>query len=87
MFRPKLCVKVWDLWASGEFEKAQEMQKILSRADWVLTKSAVAGTKAAIELEFGYGGYPRRPLPRISEEDRKKIKQGISEGMKLEQSL
>jgi L-threo-3-deoxy-hexylosonate aldolase len=84
---PKLCVKVWDLWASGDFEKAQEMQKILSRADWVLTKSAVAGTKAAIEMEFGYGGFPRRPLQRLSEEERKKVKEGIAEGMNVENSL
>lgn len=84
---PKLCVKVWNLWASGEYDKAQELQKILSRCDWVLTKSSIAGTKAAIETEFGYGGHPRRPLQRVSEEDRKKIKEGIAEAMKLEQGL
>ena len=63
------------------------MQKTLSRADWVLTKSAIAGTKAAIEMEFGYGGFPRRPLPRLTEEESKKIKNGIQEGMKIESSL
>lgn len=84
---PKLCVKVWNLWASGQYEKAQELQKLLSHCDWVLTKSSIAGTKAAIELEFGYGGHPRRPLQRVGDEDRQKIKDGISEAMKLEASL
>ena len=84
---PKLSVKVWDLWASGEYEKAMEMQKVLSKCDWVLTKSAIAGTKAAIELEFGYGGYPRRPLQRLDEQQKKDIKEGIAEAMKLEHSF
>jgi L-threo-3-deoxy-hexylosonate aldolase len=64
-----------------------ELQKILSRADWVLTKSAIAGTKAAIELEFGYGGYPRRPLPKLNEAETRSIKDGIREGMEMEKSL
>ena len=84
---PKLCVKVWNLWALGNYEKAMELQKVLSKGDWVLTKAAVAGTKAAIELEFGYGGYPRRPLQRLSEEERKKIKGGIADAMKIEHTL
>ncbi|EMD00610.1 hypothetical protein BAUCODRAFT_28953 [Baudoinia panamericana UAMH 10762] len=84
---PKLCVKVWELCTKGDLKKAQELQKVLSKGDWVLTKTAIAGTKAAIEMEFGYGGYPRRPLPRLSEEERKKIKTGISEAMKVEHGL
>jgi len=84
---PKLCVRVWDLWVQKKYDEAVELQKLLSKADWVLTKGAIAGTKAAIEMEFGYGGYPRRPLLRLSEEDRKKTKEGIAEAMKLEHSL
>lgn len=53
----------------------------------MLTKAAIAGTKAAIEMEFGYGGYPRRPLLRLTEEQRKHIKEGISEAMKIEHGL
>ena len=85
--RPKLCVKVWDLWAAGQYDKAHELQNVLSRADWVLTKSSIVGTKAAIEVEFGYGGYPRRPLQRLSEQERQKVKEGIAEAMKIEQGL
>ncbi|KAF2773925.1 dihydrodipicolinate synthetase-like protein [Teratosphaeria nubilosa] len=84
---PKLCVKVWNLCAEGKWDEAAELQKVLSKGDWVLTKTAIAGTKAAIELEYGYGGYPRRPLQRLSEEEYKQIKAGISEAMKIERSL
>lgn len=84
---PKLCVKVWKLWGEGKYEEAVEMQKVLSKGDWVLTKAAIPGTKAAIEMEYGYGGFPRRPLQRLSEEERQKVKEGIAEAMKLERSL
>ncbi|KAK3669680.1 L-threo-3-deoxy-hexylosonate aldolase [Recurvomyces mirabilis] len=84
---PKLCVKVWNSFQEGKYEEAMELQKVLSKGDWVLTKAAIAGTKAAIELEFGYGGYPRRPLQRLNEEQRKQIKSGIADAMKLEHSL
>lgn len=84
---PKLCVKVWNLWTEGKYEEAMELQKVLSTGDWVLTKTAIPGTKAAIEMEYGYGGYPRRPLQRLGEEELKKIKAGIAEAMKVERSL
>lgn len=84
---PKLNVKVWNLWAEGKYEEAMELQKVLSKADWVLSKLAIAGTKAAIEMEFGYGGFPRRPLQRLSEEERRWVKEGIAEAMKIENSL
>ncbi|TKA77010.1 L-threo-3-deoxy-hexylosonate aldolase [Friedmanniomyces simplex] len=84
---PKLCVKVWNLWQEGKYDEAIEMQKMLSKGDWVLTKSAIAGTKAAIEMEYGYGGFPRRPLQRLSEEQRKQVQDGIAQAMKVERSL
>lgn len=84
---PKLCVKVWTLWAEGKYDEAMELQKVLSTGDWVLTKAAIPGTKAAIEMEYGYGGYPRKPLQRLSEERRQQVKQGIAEAMKIEKSL
>lgn len=84
---PKLCVRVWTLWREGKYDEALELQKILSKGDWVLTKAAIPGTKAAIEMEYGYGGFPRKPLQRLSEEGRQKVKQGIAEAMKIEKSL
>lgn len=80
-------MEVWKLWKEGKYAEAMERQKVLSKGDWVLTKSAIAGTKAALDMEFGYGGYPRRPLQRLSEAQRVEIKEGIAEAMKVEGSL
>lgn len=84
---PKLCVKVWDLWVQGKYDESMELQQVLSKGDWVLTKAAIPGTKAAIEMEYGYGGFPRRPLSRLSEDQRQHVKQGIAEAMKIEKTL
>jgi L-threo-3-deoxy-hexylosonate aldolase len=84
---PKTCVKVWDLYTKGKKEEAFELQKILSKGDWVLTKAAIAGTKSAIQSYFGYGGYPRRPLKRLDEVRTKGIREGVEEVMKVEKSL
>ncbi|EPE05030.1 dihydrodipicolinate synthase [Ophiostoma piceae UAMH 11346] len=84
---PKVCARVWNLYAEGKTEEAAALQKVLSRGDWFLTKAAVAGTKQAIQAYFGYGGYPRRPLPRTAEARINAIKEGIAEVMAVEKSL
>jgi L-threo-3-deoxy-hexylosonate aldolase len=84
---PRTCVKVWDLWARGKYDEAVAMQKVLSKGDWVLTKAAIPGTKSAIESYYGYGGYPRRPLKRLSPEQVERVKKGVAEVMELEKSL
>lgn len=84
---PKVCVKVWNLWAEGKYDEALELQKLLSKGDWVLTKAAIPGTKSAIQSYFGYGGYPRRPLKRLSQEKVKAVAEGIREVMEVENKL
>ncbi|KAL4954491.1 hypothetical protein BDW69DRAFT_205175 [Aspergillus filifer] len=84
---PKLCVKVFQLWEQGKFTEAMEAQGLLSQADWVLTKAAIPGTKSAIQSYYGYGGYPRRPLARLSEGQIKAVADGIKEAMEVELSL
>ncbi|KAF5131018.1 L-threo-3-deoxy-hexylosonate aldolase [Metarhizium anisopliae] len=84
---PKVCARVWNLYADGKKDEAQALQKILSRGDWPLTKAAIAGTKQAIQMHFGYGGYPRRPLKRLDEARLKAIEEGIREVMEIEKSL
>ena len=84
---PKTCVKVWNLWTEGKFEEAFELQKVLSKGDWVLTKAAIPGTKSAIQSYYGYGGYPRRPLKRLSKEKADAVAEGIREVMEVEKSL
>lgn len=84
---PKTCVKIWDLYTEGKMDEAFELQKVLSKGDWVLTKAAIAGTKSAIQSYYGYGGYPRRPLKRLDEVRTASIREGIAEVMKVEKSL
>ncbi|KAF3908692.1 hypothetical protein AA313_de0208812 [Arthrobotrys entomopaga] len=84
---PKLCVHVFNLFKEGKIDEAIKMQKILSKGDWVLTKAAIPGTKSAIQSYFGYGGYPRRPLRRLTEEETKAVKDKIADIMEVEMSL
>lgn len=84
---PKVCAKVWNLYAEGKTDEAIVLQKVLSRGDWFLTKAAIAGTKQAIQTYFGYGGYPRRPLKRLESARVEFIAEGIKEVMAVEKSL
>ncbi|KAK2757118.1 4-hydroxy-2-oxoglutarate aldolase, mitochondrial [Arachnomyces sp. PD_36] len=84
---PRVCVRIFDLWSNGQVAEAIELQKVLSTGDWVLTKAAIPGTKGAIQSYYGYGGYPRRPLKRLSAEQTKAVEEGIREVMEVENSL
>lgn len=84
---PRTCVKVWNLWAEGKVDEALKLQRVLSKGDWVLTKAAIPGTKSAIQSYYGYGGYPRRPLKRLDQEQVDAVKEGIREVMEIEKSL
>lgn len=84
---PKVCVRVWNLYAQGKRDEAQELQKVLSKCDWVLTKAAIAGTKQAIQSYFGYGGHPRRPLKRLDKMKVLAIEEGVREVMEIEKTL
>lgn len=84
---PKTCVRVWDLASQGKYAEAFELQKVLSKGDWVLTKAAIPGTKSAIQSYYGYGGFPRRPLKRLPEDKVKAVAEGIREVMDVEKSL
>ncbi|KAJ6033670.1 uncharacterized protein N7446_008036 [Penicillium canescens] len=84
---PRLCVRIFTLWSEGRLTEAIEAQQQLSAADWVLTKAAIPGTKGAIQSYYGYGGFPRRPLARLSEEQTKTIANKIKPAMDVELSL
>jgi len=84
---PKVCVKVFNLFAEGKIAEAQKVQALLATGDWVMTKTAIPGTKSALQTYYGYGGYPRQPLQRLSEEKVKEVADGIKPLMDLEMSL
>jgi len=84
---PKACVQVYNLFAQDKFEEARQAQVRLSKGDWVLTKAAIPGTKSALQSYFGYGGYPRQPLRKLSDEQTAAVKEGIKDLMEWEASL
>lgn len=84
---PRLCVRIFTLWSEGRLAEAIEAQQELSAADWVLTKAAIPGTKSAIQSYYGYGGYPRRPLGRLSDEQAKAVADKITGAMEVELAL
>lgn len=84
---PRTCVQIFNLWSSGRIAEAVELQKLLSAGDWVLSKTTIPGTKSAIQSYYGYGGYPRRPLRRLSEAEVKSVADGIKEAMEVELKL
>ncbi|TKX18774.1 L-threo-3-deoxy-hexylosonate aldolase [Elsinoe australis] len=84
---PKMCVKVWELWKEGKWEEAIKLNEELAKADWILTRTAIPGTKAAIEIAYGYGGVPRRPLKPLDAEKHKELEMLVKKYLKTEQSL
>jgi len=46
--------------------EAQTLQGIVARADHTIAKTGISGTKYVLEKAYGYGGFPRRPLPPIA---------------------
>lgn len=84
---PKMCVKVWELWEQGKWEEAIKLNEELAKADWILTRTAIPGTKAAIEIAYGYGGVPRRPLKPLDAEKHKELETLVKKYLKTEQSL
>ncbi|KAJ4130477.1 4-hydroxy-2-oxoglutarate aldolase, mitochondrial [Fusarium falciforme] len=84
---PRTCAKVFDLWQQGRVEEAREMQAVLARGDWEHTARGISGTKAALNVLFGYEGNPRRPLKNLSEAAVAEMRSGLEELAGLEEEL
>lgn len=84
---PKYCVRVWDLCRRGEWDEAMRMQKGLARADAYLNKGGVPVTKAALNEIVGYGGFARRPLPKIEGDQATEVMFDLHEALEVEDSL
>lgn len=84
---PRFCVRVWELCEKGEMGEARRLQKMLAKADWVLTKGGVGGTKAALRKYFGYGGVPRRPLTDTEPRESDEMWRSLQEAFEVEMSL
>ncbi|EGE02353.1 dihydrodipicolinate synthetase [Trichophyton equinum CBS 127.97] len=84
---PHLCVEIFNLWKQGKMAEAVEVQKILSDGDWIMSKYTIPGTKFAIQVCYGYGGYPRAPMPRLTEAQEKEVTDKIKPAMAIEMRL
>ena len=84
---PRACVRVYNLAVDGKLEEAMRAQHELAEADWSLTKRAIPGFKAILESYHGYGGSPREPMARLSEEDAEKLCDEVKWMMDMEKSL
>lgn len=60
---PDVCVEIFRLFGSGEFERAERLQEELTPlASAVTTKYGIGGLKAALDLARFHGGAVRAPL-------------------------
>lgn len=84
---PRSCIKTIELYNSGNYLEAQEMQEIVSQGDWTAIQGGVVGVKAGLQAWMGYGGYARSPLPKPSAEEMKAWKEGFRALVLLEKSL
>jgi 4-hydroxy-2-oxoglutarate aldolase len=60
---PEMCVALYDLFQSGEIDKARALQNVLLKASKVIqSEHAIAGIKFAMDQRGYHGGIPRSPL-------------------------
>jgi dihydrodipicolinate synthase/N-acetylneuraminate lyase len=72
-------IEMLTLVMNGELAKAQEMQKRLNNADWLVLSRGAAGIKAAMNL-LGYEGtQPRRPSTALSDAENSRLKAAMTE--------
>ena len=84
---PKAAVRLVELYAQGKITEAQKLQAVVARGDWAAISGGIIGTKSAMETYFGYGGYGRKPLPRVGKQEAVKYAEGFKELVDLEKSL
>lgn len=84
---PRACVRVMELYESGQVVEAQKLQAVVARADWVAIKGGFVAVKSALQSYRGYGGLPRRPCVAPSEKGAAALKEEFAEGVELERSL
>jgi 4-hydroxy-2-oxoglutarate aldolase len=84
---PKACVKLVDLFETGQIKEARKLQAIIARGDWAAIQGGIVGTKAAMLAHFGYGGYCRKPLPRPGKDEVNRWRDAFDEVVRLENAL
>ncbi len=77
---PEACCALYTLFEKGELSRARDLyRRLLSLNRSVSGTYAVAGVKAAMELNGFYGGEPRLPLLPMNIEQRRRLAQAVEE--------
>ena len=82
---PKLHVQLFELYREGKLDDAVKLQALLGQSDWELGKlGSIAGIKAIVSKEFGYGEpHVRGPLSPLDSERLASIG-GLAEAIETE---
>lgn len=71
---PEMCVTLYDLYRSGEIDKARALQNVLLKASKIIqSEHAIAGIKFAMDQRGYHGGIPRSPLVPLPEFHKRRI--------------
>jgi 4-hydroxy-tetrahydrodipicolinate synthase len=75
---PKLCSEIYELVAAGKFEEAREIHlKILPLNEVLFKKYNPATVKEALNLMGIPAGYPRRPMLKILDDEKKDVENAL----------
>jgi 4-hydroxy-2-oxoglutarate aldolase len=76
---PEKCVALFELWRTGQTEKARELQnELLKASKVVMSEHAIAGIKFVMDQRGYRGGIPRLPLVPISEAYKQRIVRALA---------
>lgn len=71
---PEMCVTLYDLYRSGEIDKARALQNVLLKASKVIqSEHAIAGIKFVMDQRGYHGGIPRLPLVPLPDAHKQRV--------------
>jgi 4-hydroxy-2-oxoglutarate aldolase len=71
---PEMCVALYDLYRSGEVDKARALQNTLLKASKVIQSDhAIAGIKFVMDQRGYHGGIPRLPLIPLPDAHKRRV--------------
>jgi 4-hydroxy-2-oxoglutarate aldolase len=71
---PEMCVQLYDLYRSGEIDKARALQNVLLKASKTIqSEHAIAGIKFAMDQRGYRGGIPRQPLVPLPDAHKQRV--------------
>jgi 4-hydroxy-2-oxoglutarate aldolase len=75
---PEPCCKLYDLGVGRKLDDGRDLQfQIMKLNQMVSGKFGVAGVKAAMDFTGFYGGPPRLPLPDLTADEKKKLREDL----------